>query len=93
MATTSKALHPMFRRRVLVGVFVCFLSAPAIPQTPEKKSILPTPDGLVLAVQMPDCKEFRNACQVCVRAPNGKLGCSNIGIACSSSGDGTARPS
>jgi hypothetical protein len=42
MATTSKALHPMFRRGVLVGVFVSFLRGPAIPQTPEKKSVLPT---------------------------------------------------
>jgi len=40
----------------------------------------------VLADQLPDCREFRNACQVCVRIVNGKLGCSNIGVACNPSG-------
>jgi hypothetical protein len=44
----------------------------------------------VLAQQLPDCNEFRNNCQVCVRAAGGaggKLGCSNIGIACNPSGE------
>jgi hypothetical protein len=38
------------------------------------------------AKQMPDCKEFRNACEVCVRLGDGKLGCSNVGVACNPSG-------
>jgi hypothetical protein len=80
-------LAPLNQRRVLLGALVCVLSAPAASQTPEKKAILPSPDVLVLAEQMPNCKEFRNACQVCARLPDGKLGCSNIGIACSPSGD------
>ena len=54
---------------VLVGAVVCVLGATAASQTPEKKTILPSPDVLVLADQMPNCKEFRNACQVCVGFP------------------------
>jgi hypothetical protein len=53
----------------------------AAAQTAER-----SPDLLALERQMPDCREFRNDCQVCVRLPDGKLGCSNIGIACSPSG-------
>jgi hypothetical protein len=41
-----------------------------------------SPDVFELARQMPDCREFRSECQVCIRLPDGKLGCSNIGIAC-----------
>jgi hypothetical protein len=63
-------------------VAVGTLSAPAASQT----SVEPSPDVQVLAQQMPECKEFRNDCQVCVRLADGKLGCSNIGIACSPSG-------
>ena len=67
---------------VLVGA----LSAPAIAQTPKQESS-PPPDVEVLAQRMPDCKEFRNACQVCARQADGKLGCSNIGVACNPSGE------
>ena len=66
-------------------VVVCQLSAAAIAQTLEQ-SPLPSPDLVALAKQMPDCREFRNACQVCVRLADGKLGCPNIGIACNPSG-------
>lgn len=69
---------------LIVSVYV--LSAVAAAQTPVEQAPVPTPDLLALAQQMPDCKEFRNACQVCVRLSDGKLGCSNIGIACSPSG-------
>ena len=66
-------------------VVACQLSAPAPAQTREQ-SPLPTPDLVALAKQMPDCREFRNACQVCVRLADGTLGCSNIGFACNPSG-------
>jgi ABC-type taurine transport system substrate-binding protein len=60
------------------------VSAPAVAQTKEPAV---TDSNLeALAKQMPDCKEFRNACQVCVRLADGKLGCSNIGVACNPSG-------
>jgi hypothetical protein len=67
---------------VLVGV----LSASAVAQTAKQD---PTPpwDVEALAERMPDCKEFRNACQVCARQADGKLGCSNIGVACNPSGE------
>jgi hypothetical protein len=58
------------------------LVGPAACQTPAEQS----PDLVVLAEQMPECKEFRNDCQVCVRLAGGTLGCSNIGIACGPSG-------
>jgi hypothetical protein len=67
---------------ILIGAL-----SPAAAQTPAEKAPFPAPDLLALAQQMPDCKEFRNACQVCVRLSDGKLGCSNIGVACSPSGD------
>ena len=60
------------------------VSAPAVAQTKEPAV---TDSNLeALAKQMPDCKEFRNACQVCVRLADGKLGCSNISVACNPSG-------
>jgi hypothetical protein len=45
-------------------VLIGFLSASAVAQTPKQDSG-PPPDVEVLAQRMPDCKEFRNACQVC----------------------------
>ena len=76
----------MFSRLVLLGavlaIVVDALGATAVSQTPVE----PPPDVLVLAEQMPACKEFHNACQVCAKQPDGKLGCSNIGVACNPSG-------
>lgn len=60
---------------------VIFVIAPATSQA----SVEPSPDVLVLAQQMPECREFRNDCVVCVRSADGKLGCSNVGIACTPS--------
>jgi len=74
------------RLRRLGAAFLVALgasSAPGASQTPGE----PSADLLALAQQMPNCREFRNACQVCVRLADGKLGCSNIGIACNPSGD------
>jgi hypothetical protein len=67
---------------VLVGV----LSASAVAQT-AKPDPTPPRDVEALAERMPDCKEFRNECQVCARQADGKLGCSNIGVACNPSGE------
>src|SRR5262245_28877727 len=79
------------RNRVRVGlgmlatVVVATLCAPAVSQTKEPAGV--TDSSLEsLAQQMPDCKEFGNGCQVCVRRGDGKLGCSNIGVACNPSG-------
>lgn len=58
------------------------LTPPATSQTPIEQSR----ELEKLVRQMPDCKEFRNDCQVCVKLPDGKLGCSNIGVACNPSG-------
>ena len=77
--------------RIVVGLAIAAalvaaaVSAPAVSQTKEPA---PAADSNLeaLAKQMPDCKEFRNACQVCVRLADGKLGCSNIGVACNPSG-------
>jgi hypothetical protein len=70
---------------IAVAVVGAALSAPAVSQTKEPPAV--TDSNLeALAKQMPDCKEFRNACQVCVRLADGKLGCSNIGVACNPSG-------
>jgi hypothetical protein len=66
---------------LLVGV----LSDRAVSQTSEQPRNAST-DVEELARRIPDCKEFRNACQVCARLADGKLGCSNIGIACTPSG-------
>lgn len=67
---------------------VCALSAPAASQTPTQvRPAEHSPDLHALAQQMPDCKEFRNACEVCGRRADGKFDCSNIGIACGPSGD------
>jgi hypothetical protein len=63
-------------------VTVSSLSVPAACQMPIEES----PDLMALARQIPNCKEFRNNCQVCIKLPDGRLGCSNIGIACNPSG-------
>jgi hypothetical protein len=68
-------------------IFLAFgLVAQAVAQAPAE---LPVPDRdlSTLARQMPDCKEFRNACQVCMRLADEELHCSNIGIACSPNGE------
>jgi hypothetical protein len=65
-------------------VFVATLGSPTLPaasQTPIEQSR----ELHELLRQMPDCKELRNDCQVCVKLPDGKLGCSNIGVACNPS--------
>ena len=63
-------------------VAVCTVSAPAETQVRLEQS----PDLQALALQIPDCKEFRNDCQVCIKLRDGQLGCSNIGVACNPSG-------
>jgi hypothetical protein len=67
---------------VLVGALNSF----AIAQAPKQDSNPPV-DVEALAQHQPDCKEFRNACEVCARQADGKLGCSNIGVACNPSGE------
>jgi hypothetical protein len=67
---------------ILVGALNSFATAQALKQDPS-----PSADVEALALRMPDCKEFRNACQVCARQADGKLGCSNIGVACNPSGE------
>jgi hypothetical protein len=69
-----------------VAAIACTLIPPAVSQTTEQAPVV-SGDLEVLARRLPDCKEFRNACQVCVRAADGKLSCSNIGIACNPSGE------
>jgi len=78
-------------KRIVVGLAIAaavvatVVSGPAVSQTKDPPAV--TDSNLeALAKQMPDRKEFRNACQVCVRLAEGKLGCSNIGVACSPSG-------
>ena len=61
-------------------------SAPSTAQ-PAKHDSAPPKNLERLAARMADCKEFRNACQVCARRADGKLGCSNVGIACNPSGE------
>jgi hypothetical protein len=73
--------------KVWLVVLVGALHAPAFSQTPVDKTTAPPPDLFALAQQMPNCKEFRNACEVCVRLPGARLACSNVGIACSPSGN------
>ena len=68
------------------AAIACTLILPAVSQTNHQAPVA-SQDLEVLAQRLPDCKEFRNACQVCVRAADGKLGCSNIGIACNPSGE------
>ena len=70
---------------MLAGVVAAALSAPAVSQTKEPPPVADS-NLEALTKQMPDCKEFRNACQVCVRLADGKLGSSNIGVACNPSG-------
>jgi hypothetical protein len=67
---------------VMLSLCASMVGAPADAQT----SVDPSPQLLTLARQMPGCREFRNDCQVCIRLPDGKLGCSNIGIACTPNG-------
>ena len=69
-----------------VVLLVVALNSFAVAQAP-KQDPTPSPDVEALAQRMPDCKEFRNACQVCARQADGKLGCSNIGVACNPSGE------
>jgi len=61
------------------------VSAPALCQTKEPPAVVDS-NLEAMALQMPDCNEFRNACQVCARLADGKLECSNIGVACTPSG-------
>jgi hypothetical protein len=84
-SAVASALLPGMRRAALTLCLVCALGAPASAQTSSEPP-KPAPELEALARQMPDCQEFRNACQVCVRVAEGKLGCSNIGVACSPSG-------
>jgi hypothetical protein len=85
--TCSEALQMKFLAGSGRGFILALsLVAQAVAHTPAE---LPAPDRdlSTLARQMPDCKEFRNACQVCVRLADDELQCSNIGIACSPSGE------
>src|SRR5262245_25916324 len=70
---------------ILTALVAASVSAPALCQTKQPPAVADS-NLEAIAQQMPDCKEFRNACQVCVRLADGKLGCSNIGVACNPSG-------
>ena len=71
-----------------VVVLIYLLGSPAASQTAAERPPIPTPpDVNVLAQRMPDCKEFRDNCVVCAKLSDGKLRCSNIGIACTPSGE------
>jgi hypothetical protein len=68
-------------------IFLAFgLFAQAVAQAPAELPV-PNRDLSALARQMPDCKEFRNTCEVCVKLADEELHCSNIGIACSPNGE------
>jgi cytochrome P450 len=67
-------------RRTTSFVYAERARIPAVLQTKPPAAADSNLDAL--AKQMPDCNEFRNACQVCVRLADGKLGCSNIDVAC-----------
>lgn len=71
---------------VLSICVICCLSG-ATRSQPGAEAPRPTRELEALARQLPECKEFRNACQVCKRLSDGKLGCSNIGVACNPSGE------
>jgi hypothetical protein len=75
---------------MLAAVVAACAGAPALSQTKEPAAVADS-NLEAVAQQMPDCKEFRNDCQVCVRLADGKLRCSNIGIACTPSGPCDAR--
>src|SRR5262245_43258128 len=70
---------------MLAAAVAASMSGSALCQTKEPPAVVDS-NLEAMAKQMPDCKEFRNACQVCVRLADGKLGCSNIGVACTPSG-------
>jgi hypothetical protein len=72
------------RLAIAAAVVAAALSAPAVSQKKEPPAV--TDSNLEALARQPDCKEFRNACQVCARLADGKLGCSNIGVACNPSG-------
>ena len=69
----------------LAGAVIALIP-PAVSQT-NGQAPAASRDLEALARRLPDCKEFRNACQVCVRSADGKLACSNIAIACNPSGE------
>jgi len=74
-----------FRAAITLGV-LALLAVPA-PAQPQAEIRLSLDTKLSeLARNQPECKEFRNACQVCLRE-NGEFRCSNVSIACSPSGE------
>jgi hypothetical protein len=97
----DKSMHvPMqqlaWRYRWLLGACVLLLGAAlaihrALPDPPRRQAgdpKQPAHSNLdILARQLPDCREFHNRCQVCIRKADQTLACSNVGIACSPSGE------
>jgi hypothetical protein len=71
---------------IVMIISVCAQLGPAASQVPAEPHAAPALDLQALARQMPDCKEFRNSCRVCLRQPDGTLGCSNTGVACTPDG-------
>jgi hypothetical protein len=75
-----------FRAAIALGVLV-FVAVPARAQPQADIPSTLDINLLDLARKQPECKEFKNACQVCLREENGELHCSNVSIACSPRGE------
>jgi hypothetical protein len=73
-----------FRAAMAFGVLT-FLAFPAPAQSQAEIRLTLGPKLLELARKQQECKEFRNACWVCLRKENGEFHCSNVSIACSPS--------
>ena len=62
------------------------LRVPAMSQAPVDSISGSMQDLTALAKQLPSCKAFKTDCEVCIKMPDEKFGCSNVGIACNPSG-------
>jgi hypothetical protein len=78
-----------FRSAIALGVLaLSAVPAPAQSQAEIREIRLTLGPKLIeLARKQPECKEFRNACWVCLKKENEEFHCENVSIACSPSGE------
>lgn len=73
--------------RVFILVLLCSASMARAQADEPRPSALPAPETgpatiFSFATDHPDCTEWTNACQVCIRDEKGDPKCSTPGIAC-----------
>jgi len=71
-------------KRLLIAAALIFIAPALAADLPLAPAPKPTPaaEGNPLTPPSATCREWTDGCRTCVRAAEGAVSCSNVGIAC-----------